>query len=260
VVAKPVANAVDRAPDSSSGAPASQVLAEPVRQAAETVDAVVRDSGVAGVTHVPVVEDIARHAGAATSSLTDGATGVTKIDAAPRHPSPLPDIGDQGAGDISIQTTGKGEAGPAPHEDWVGPPSPWLSPSPSPRSANETIAQPFTRGGVRLAPTFRGASAALPFAGADLRLTLDASVSTLPGDDAGRTPAPARHTPTPVPPPLSAALSTPLGGAGSAFFVLLLLGLLAGFALAVPRTPARRLATGCKCRSALFVCALERPG
>ncbi len=242
--------AVDRSLDSDSGAPAADVVPEPVRaavsepahQAVETVGAVAKDGNV---NRVPIVGDVARRAGDEAGLLTESAAQGTRTDAAPRRPSSVPDSGNRTAGE------GRGE--PAPRSGRAGPPA--AVPGP----ANGTLARPVPRQEILFVTSGDGST--LPFALEDGRRSLNVTVVTPPSSgDAPRSDPPSRNTPSPSPaPPVGAALASSLGGAGFAFSVLLL-GLIATFALAAPRSPPRRLAAACRYRSALFVCALERPG
>lgn len=237
-VAKPATDAVDQSLDSTtSGSPASHVVRDSTGQATAAIDAAAESSSAA---HVPIVEDSVRRAGATAASLADGATAGASTDAPPPHSSPAPD-----------RMAGERQAGAAPHRDRVGPPSP-------PRPASSAFAWELPRGEIHF---FAPGDASAPFsllAADSAQPASPSSASALPADDVARVPAPSRNVPSPAP-PVGAAVSSPLGGAGFTSFVLLL-GLLAVFALAVPRTPARLLAARCRYRPAVFVCALERPG
>jgi hypothetical protein len=235
-VAEPATGVVDRPAGSASGSAASQVVREPAHQAAEAVDAVAEGSSV---THVPIVEDSTRRGGEVAGSVVESVAEGTGTAEAPR------DSQDPGAG---TGTSRKGKAGPAPPSNRAGPPSP----SPQPAGSALPLSIPQVEGDL-LAPK-TGSAVAFVY---DARGAMGALVSAFSEDDAGRPPAGSRNAP-PLPSPVGIAASSPLGGGSGSS--ILLLGLLAVFTLAAPRTLPRLLPAAARYRPARSICALERPG
>jgi hypothetical protein len=233
-VDKPTTDVIDRSLD-SGGSTIPQVVREPAHQAAAAVDAVAEDGSV---SHVPIVEDAARHGGEVASSSLGTVAAGTGTSGAPQHSrSPITD---------GPRSPAKEDTGPAPRSDLVGPPSPpparsallWVIPQ-----AELDLTAPGDTSFFTRILDLPGGTAAL--------------TSTLPGDDAGRGTAGSPNAPS-LPSPIGTAASSPLGGGFGSF--VLLLGLLAVFARAAPKTPPGLLTAAVRYRPDPFICALERPG
>jgi hypothetical protein len=231
-VDKPTTDVVDRSLD-SGGSTTPQVVREPAHQAAAAVDAVAEDGSV---SHVPIVEDAARHGGEVASSSLGTVAAGTGTSGAPQH-SRDPNTG-------GPRSPAKGDTGPAPRSDLVGSPPPARSALlwSIPQAELDLTAPGDTSFFTRIL---------------DLPGGTAAPTSTLPGDDAGRGPAGSPNAPS-LPSPIGTAASSPLGGGFGSF--VLLLGLLAVFALAAPKTPPGLLTAAVRYRPDPFICALERPG
>jgi hypothetical protein len=245
-VTEPVSTVVNQLGSDSSSA-ASHVVREATDQGTAAVDVVAKSTGA---THAPIVEDAVRRGGRAANSLVEAAAEQTKA-AGTAQPSPR----DRGAGERSAAPAAAGAAG---QESPVGLPSP---PPPQPTGDAFSWSRPLAL--VEIQMTTPGHAFGSPgafgnhSAPAGVRWAGKASASTPPGDGEPKTPT-VPPTPRPLAPPAEAAFSsTPGGGFGLSLF---LLGVLAIFALAAPRSPPRFLSVGTRYRPTSFACALERPG
>ena len=233
-----VTGAADRS--LGSGSPTSNVVNAATHQVAETVDAA---AATAGVTEVPLAGDSARSAGSAVHSLVGETAEGVAGKAAPHQPHP--------SGAAAPNADGR-ETGAAPRRGQVTSP-----PSSTPHAANGAFSWAVPQ--AKLNPSERADTTVATLAsGLHQAPGLVASTSTPNGGNAG--PAPTRSPDVPSSPaPLGAAVSSAPGTGSTAFFILLL-GLLAVFALAAPKALSPLLTNAVGCRPAEFVCALERPG
>jgi hypothetical protein len=224
-----------------SGSGASHAVRGSAGQSAGAVEAV---AGGGDITHVPIVEETTRRANAVASSAANAAAEGTKTDGAPQQ-SPS-------ASGMDDRTKGKAATGPVGRRGQIGPPSPQLADD---ALAWSWSASPPPSGAVHLFTSPKDASS-LSFDAEILRAT--ETSTSMPPDKPGRVAPTVPRNAAPPAPLVDASASSGLGaGFGSS---ILLLGLLALFALAAPRTPPRLLAAGARYRPDPFICALERPG
>jgi hypothetical protein len=213
---------------------------ETAERGAETANTVTETSGA---NKVPIVDEAVRGVNATAHSLVKTATEAAKTEAS-AHPSPGPQTGEQ--------TAGRRTEGLAPLDGRIGPPSP--APSPT-----DPLALSAPRGEAPLVVADNASANTLTVGTAGAHPRTNLLPSGLPSAGVEPTPAgsPGDVPSLPSPPVGTAASPSPGGGFGASF---LLLGLLALFAWAAPRTPPRFLTTAAGYRPASVVCALERPG
>ncbi len=230
-----VTGAVDRSLGSGSGSPAASVVHDTTHRVTETVDAAAK---TAAVTKVPLVEDNTRSASSAVHSLVDDhAEGAEEKIASQQSQT-------SGA---TTPNADEREAGATPRRGRV------TSPPSTPHAADGAFSWSVPQ--AESGPSGRAEATVAALHQAPNPI---ASTSAPSGGNAGPAPTPSPDVP-PSPAPLGAAVSSAPGAGSTAFFVLLL-GLLAVFALAAPKTLSPLSTNAAGCRPAEFVCALERPG
>jgi hypothetical protein len=263
-VTRTVAATTSAVEQAGEGRPAAGV-AHAVRETTSVGAAAVEASG--GATHTPAVEETTQRVAATVNSVGSVAADTTRdVVQSPASTVRGDDDPDAAGHDHALSVGDRG------HQASELPSLPDTSslPGASPRLFDDPVAAPH---GALAAPpvasrlatprTANAGPASDPplLAGADGPGATGESVaqSTAPPPSGDARAGAHPQSPPPLSPPTSAATaSSPAGGGFGSF--LLFLALLALLALAAPRTPPTLLQVGRRPRSAIFICALERPG